>query len=185
MKTTIQLIIVGIVIMLFSSCYNSKKATEQVNKADAKYPEIVAKLARDKYPCQEILKPDTTIVYEDSLIFIECPDSNYNAGEYATVRTDTIYRAGENRTVRVPVKVLIPSKVINHYYEDSAKLKLLAIEIARLQKLNESLQATNDSLNKKVSRKSKENWIWRIIALALIAWQVIRLWKNITTIKVK
>lgn len=184
MKTLLQLLLIGIVIMCFSKCYTADKAQQQVNKADAKFPEIVAKLARDKYPCTDLLKPDTVVTYEDSLIFIECPDSNYAPGDYATVRTDTIHVAGESRTVRVPVKILVPSKVINNWFEDSAKIKLLMVEVARLNEANMELTNTVKKQDIKIANKNKENWIWRIIALVLIAWQAIKLWKRLTTIKI-
>jgi len=40
-------------------------------------------------------------------------------------------------------------------------------------------------LENKIKNKNKELWIWRAIAFALIAWQVVRIWKSLTTIKIK
>lgn len=183
MKTLIQLIIIGIVIMCFSSCYNSKKATEQVNKANDKFPEVVAKVARDKYPCTEVLKPDTTVVYSDSLVFVEveCPD---------TIKTETVVKVDTvnnviTKTIRVPVNMPVQTKYITQYFEDSAKLFLLTQSINKANAANEKLQASNDTLQKKVSRKSKENWIWRVIALVFIGLFVWRKYQQLTTIKFK
>lgn len=157
---------------------------DQVLKANDKFPEIVATLARDKYPCTDLLKPDTVTMYEDSLVFIECPDSNYSAGDYAIVRTDTIYKTGESRTVRVPVKILVPSKVVTRWYEDSAKLKLMSLEISRLKTELSKSNAERDKYKGKSDHRGKENWIWRAIATVLICWQVFKIYKRLTTIKV-
>lgn len=170
MKTLIQLILIGLVIMCFSRCYNSKKATDQINKANDKFPEIVAKLARDKYPCTVLLKNDTTTVYEDSLVFIDCPDSNYSAGDYAIVRRDTIRVKGETNTVRVPVKILIPSKIVTQYFEDSAKLKLASIEQNKLITANQKLQSLNDTLSGKLKTRTKYLWWLLALCIGLTAW---------------
>lgn len=182
MKTLLQLLLIGIVIMLFSKCYTSDKAQKQVDKANAKFPDIVAKLARDKYPCRDLLKPDTVITYADSLIFIECPDSNYTPNDYGTVVGNggiglPTSSAGtvkvETRTVKVPVKILVPSKVINNWYEDSAKIKLLTIDIDKLQKENTTLKADKENLQDKVDKRNK--WLlWLIILCVLLTLWTIR-----------
>lgn len=48
------MLIWGIALMLFSSCYNIKKAEKQTYKALAKFPVVVAKIARDSFPCYVI-----------------------------------------------------------------------------------------------------------------------------------
>lgn len=188
MKTLIQLILIGLLIMLFSSCYTSQKATQQVNKANDKFPEIVAKMARDKYPCTDLLKPDTSVIYQDSLVYIDCPDSITNGKDYTDgkviIKYDTINNV-ITRTVKVPVTVQSQTKYITKWFEDSSKLFILNQSNQVLQKNNDNLQSDKDKLTKKVANKNKELWIWRIIALALIVWQGIKLWKNLTTIKIK
>lgn len=167
-----------IILLLLSSCYTQKKAMDQVLKADAKYPGIVATLARDKYPCTVLLKTDTTTLYEDSLVFIECPDSNYSPNDYANVilRTDTIRLAGS--TVKVPVKIMVPSKVVTRWYEDSAKIKLAAIAAEQCNKQVTVLRADVDRYRGRSEHRGKENWIWRIIATVLIVWQAVKLVKR-------
>ncbi len=169
--------------MCFSRCYTSDKAQHQVNKADAKYPEIVAKLARDKYPCTELLKNDTAVIFKDTTIYVDvdCPDTS-STNNFETIRTDTINKV-ITKTVRVPVNVQLPQKIITKYFEDSAKLKLASIDLNKANTAIEKLQASNDQLSKQNSRKSKENWVWRIIALCLICWQVFKIYKRLTTIK--
>lgn len=171
-----------IALLFLSGCYTAEKATNQVNKADSKYPEIVAKLARDKYPCTDLLKPDTAVVFKDTTIYIDCPEV-VTTNNFETVRTDTVNHV-ITKTVRVPVNIPIKTQVVTKWYEDSAKLKLYAVALNKAIAANEKLQASNDTLQNKVARKSKENWIWRIIALCLIAWQAWKFYRRLTTIKV-
>ncbi len=170
-----------LIILLLTGCYTQKKATEQVNKANDKYPAIVAKLARDKYPCKDLLKPDTTTIYQDSLVFveIECPDVPTEV-----IRVDTVNNV-ITRTVRVPVNMPVQIRTVTKWYEDSAQVYLLTKDLETAKFANTKLTDENNSLSKKVARKSKENWIWRIIALILIGWTVFRFWNKITTFKIK
>lgn len=167
------------VVVFLNSCSTAKKL---LNKAERKDPTIVAKLARDKYPCTDLLKNDTAIIWKDSIIYVECPD-NTNPFEVITVRTDTVNNI-VTRVIKVPVKVQIPGKIVTRWFEDSAKLKIYATELNGCITTREKLQAANDKLTVKVARKTKENWIWRIIALCLIAWQVWKIYRRFTTIKV-
>lgn len=169
-----------LMVILFSSCYTEKKATEQVNKADSKFPQVVAKLARDKYPCTELLKNDTAVIFQDSIIYLECPDTSLI---FESIKFDTAYKV-VTKTVRVPVTVRIPSQVITKYFEDSAKLKLCSIAIDNLTADNKDQAATIKKQDRKIGNKNKENWIWRAIALALIAWQAWKFYRRLTTLKI-
>lgn len=179
MKTLIQLIIIGLLIMSFSRC---KTAQELIAKAEKKDPAAIAEYARDKYPCTEILLGDTTTIYEDSLVFIDCPDSNYTPGDYANVHRDTLLLPGQVRTVRVPVKISVPGQVITRWYEDSAKLKIAAVQNSACIKERDSLQAENKTLQRKATNSGIENWIWRILA-AVFAFFWIK--GKLTTIKIQ
>lgn len=44
-----------IVLLLFTSCYSARKATEQTNKALVRYPAVVAKVARTAFPCIPVI----------------------------------------------------------------------------------------------------------------------------------
>lgn len=180
MLRTIQLIIIGILIMLFPSCYNAKKATQQVNKANDNYPEVVAKIARDKYPCTDLLKPDTLITYKDSLVLveIECPEL---IEPTTVVKIDTVNNV-ITKTIRVPVNMPIQTRTVTKWFEDSAKLKLYDVALNKANTANEKLQATVIAQDKKIAHKTKENWIWRIIAICLICWQVWKIYRRITKI---
>lgn len=170
-----------LIILLFTGCYTQKKATDQVNKANDKFPAVVAKLARDKYPCKDLLKPDTTTIYQDSIILveIECPDVPTEV-----IRVDTVNNV-ITRTVRVPVNMPVQTRYITKWYQDSAQVYLLTKDLETAKFANTKLADENVSLSSKVARKSKENWIWRIIATILAAWTVFRFWNKITTFKIK
>lgn len=187
-KYVLLTVILLIINIALNGCYTQQKAQQQIDKANEKYPSLVAVLARDKYPCTEILKPDTSVIYKDSLIYVdvECPDTTENKNPFITEIRDTINNiVYKTKTVRVPVNVPVKYSYVTRYYEDSAKLKLNAISINKLSKDNETLSSENKTLTKKVANKSKENWLWRIIAICLMVWQGIKLWKNLTTIKMK
>lgn len=165
-----------------TGCYTAKKAEQQVNKANDHFPGVVAKLARDKYPCTDLLRPDTAILYRDTLVYIDCPDSI--PATFEVVRRDTINNL-VTKTVRVPVNLPIRERIITKWYEDSAKLKLAQIALNRLQADTARLQARITTLQAQSKRRGMENWIWRAIAITLIVWQGIKLWNRMTTIKMK
>jgi len=169
-----------IVIAILAGCTTAEKL---LNKAEQKDPAIVAKYARDKYPCTELLRPDTSIVYRDSLVLveIECPEL---IEPTTIVKIDTVNNV-ITKTIRVPVNMPIRTQTITKWYEDSAKLKLYDVALNKANTANEKLQAANDKLTVKVARKNKENWIWRAIALCLLAWQGWKLYRRFTTIKLR
>ena len=116
------------VIVILASC---STAQELMDKAEKKDPAIVAKLARDKYPCKDILKPDTAVVYKDSLVFVEveCPEV---VTTETIIKTDTINNV-VTKTIRVPVTIRTAGQVITKWYEDSAKLKIAAMLITLMR----------------------------------------------------
>jgi hypothetical protein len=170
-----------ILCIIIVSCQTAQKLLDKAERKDAA---IVAKYARDKYPCTDLLKNDTAIIWRDSTIYIECPD-NSNPFEVVTVRTDTVNNI-VTRVIKVPVKVQLPGKIVTRWYEDSGKLKVAALElngcieaVKKLQAANDKLQAANDKLEGKIARKSKENWIWRIIILCWLIWKGIKIYRKI------
>ena len=68
---------------------------------------------------------------------------------------------------------------------DSADVYLANLETVKERAKSEKLILEKSKLENKIKNKNKELWIWRAIAFALIAWQVVRIWKSLTTIKIK
>lgn len=168
-KAAMQLILVGILIVLFNGC---KTPQQLMDKAERKNPAIVAEYARDKYPCTELLKPDTAVIFKDTTIYVDCPDTAQTSPYEVTV-TDTVNRI-VTKTIRVPVTIRLPGTTITKWYEDSAKLKLAELQIQGLQKDTTRLQAQVDEYQGKAHRRGLENLIWRLIALSLIAFKIIK-----------
>lgn len=177
--TVVLCLIAMAFISALTGCYTQKKATEQVEKANDKFPAVVAKMARDKYPCKDLLKPDTTTIYQDSIILveIECPDVPTEV-----IRVDTVNNV-ITRTVRVPVNMPVQIRTVTKWYEDSAKLKLFTLQVESLQADTASLRQETVKLSGKVSSRNK--WLlWLIIICAcetlwILRKPIIRLFKLI------
>ena len=165
--------LLAFVILLLSGC---KTAQELLDKAEKKDPAIVAKLARDKYPCTELLKNDTAVIWKDTTIYIDCPDT-VRTNDFEIIKYDTINKTVV-KTIRVPVNMPVRTQVITKWYEDSAKLKIAAVNSVRQLAEIEKLQAQRDMYRDKSDHRGKENWIWRVIATILICWQVFKLLKR-------
>lgn len=167
-------------VLLLTGCYNAKKAQKQVNKALLEYPDKVATIARDAFPC--ITTASDTVTVTDTLLdFIDCPESP--GPEY--VRDTLIIGEMRTVTVKVPGKTQVKTVTVTQRIEDSAKIKLLTMDIAALVSVNADQGATIKKQDKKITRKNKELWIWRIIASVLIIWQAYKIYRNLTTIKVR
>ena len=160
-----------LIALLLCGCYTQKKATEQVNKANDKFPEVVAKLARDKYPCTDLLKPDTAVIWKDTVVYVDCPDTASNP--FQVVRYDTVNKVVTlpGRTIKVPVTIPAKTVYIDRWFEDSAKLKLNAIHI-------NDLTVKNVKLENEVDRKETMiRWlIFLVIGLSIP--YIIRIVKN-------
>lgn len=139
---------------LLGGCYTQNKAVKQVNKALGSYPEIVARIALDSFPCN-VIKVDTTITHFDTTIEVIYP-------HFDTIlsRIDTIY--GTKKVyVKLPVKTVYITKSI----ESTAKLTILNARFDSLTKVTTSIQKSNEDLTSKVGRKNKV--IYWLIALLI------------------
>ena len=169
-----------IIILLLASCSTAK---ELMDKAERKDPAIVAKYARDRYPCTDLLKNDTAVIWKDTTIYIDCPDTA-SINPFEVIIFDTLTKV-VTKTIRVPVTLPVRIQTITKWYEDLAKVKIADVEIERLRNDNEKLTISRDKWESKAAKRSKENWIWRIIASVLIIWQVYKLYRRLTTIKIR
>ena len=109
------------IILLFGlyACYSPGKA---IQKAYDNAPEKVAEFTRDKFPCAE-LSADTTVIYRDSVVMIECPDFagyRYCSSPGYKVVTNT-------KTVRVPVTLPI-EQILSLKQSRTAQKIFLAIK---------------------------------------------------------
>ena len=69
---------------LLGGCYTQNKAVKQVNKALGSYPEIVAKIALDSFPCN-VIKVDTIITHFDTTIEVIYPHFDTSLSQIDTI----------------------------------------------------------------------------------------------------
>ena len=137
---------------LLGGCYTQNKAVKQVNKALGSYPEIVAKIALDSFPCN-VIKVDTIITHYDTTIEVIYP-------HFDTSKIDTVI-VEKKVYVKLPYKTVYITKSI----ESTAKLTILNARFDSLTKVTTSIQKSNEDLTSKVGRKNKV--IYWLIALLI------------------
>lgn len=141
-----------VAVLLLGGCYTQFKAVKQVGKALAHYPQIVARIALDSFPC-DIIRIDTFITVKDSIV--EClPIENF------TTLIDTI-----SVTKKVFVKLPIKTTYITKVVESTAKLVILKASLDSSNNAIRELQKAKDELTGKVTRKNKTIY-WLIAFIA-------------------
>ena len=133
-----------VVAFLLGGCYTQNKAVKQVNKALGSYPEIVARIALDSFPCN-VIKVDTIITHFDTTIEVIYPHF-----DTTLLLKDTIY-VTKKMYVKLPYKTVYITKSI----ESTAKLTILNARFDSLTKVTTSIQKSNEDLTSKVGRKNK------------------------------
>jgi len=139
---------------LLGGCYTQNKAVKQVNKALGIYPEIVAKIALDSFPCN-VIKVDTIITHFDTTIEVIYPHFDTSLSQI-----DTIYG-----TKKVYVKLPYKTVYITKSVESTAKLTILNASLDSLFKVTTNIKKSNEDLTSKVGRKNKV--IYWLIALLI------------------
>jgi PBP1b-binding outer membrane lipoprotein LpoB len=139
---------------LLGGCYTQNKAVKQVNKALGSYPEIVAKIALDSFPCN-VIKVDTIITHFDTTIEVIYPHFDTSLSQI-----DTIYG-----TKKVYVKLPYKTVYITKSVESTAKLTILNASLDSLLKVTTNIKKSNEDLTSKVGRKNKV--IYWLIALLI------------------
>lgn len=166
----LTMIIVALIGMVSCSKYTEQVAETQSKKALVYHPKVIAKIARDAFPCID-KKVDTVITQKDSLIYIDCPDvSNGTATDYAGVDTiyKTVTKVTPGKTVKVPVYLPVKTITIEKKIEDSAKI--MQLNDALMQSVNETAKA-NDTIEKLEAKVAKKNkyLLWGLIIILILA----------------
>jgi hypothetical protein len=168
-------------LLILVSCYNTKKAEKQVNKALLNYPDAVATIARNAFPCTTT-KLDTVSVTDTIIEVAECPEQDYIINtNHDTVWIDKV----ATKIIKVPIKVPVRTVTITKTIEDSAKIKLLQTSFKEMDAVIIKQNATIEAQDKKIARKNKELWIYRSLLFLLFLYMCYRLYRNLTTIKFK
>jgi hypothetical protein len=158
-----------VAVSLLGGCYTQSKAVKQVNKALGSYPQIVARIALDSFPC-DVIRIDTIISVRDSIVECE-PVENFTT----LSQIDTIY--GTKKVfVKLPIKTTYITKVV----ESTAKLTIINAQLDSVNNVIRELQKSKDELSGKVERKNKVIW-WLIGLLLLLSIPlVIRIFKMLS-----
>ena len=170
------IVLIIIVAIMSSSCYNTKKAIRQTNHALVNYPAVVAKIARTAFPCI-VTKSDTLITYTDTTIIVNCPTGNdFEGGDIGingdVVKHDTLNKHDTisiKRTVKVPFILPVKTITVLKVVEDSAKIELMQTEVNSQDETIVNLEKENAQLSETVKRKNK--WIlylWLAVAVSAI-----------------
>lgn len=167
----ITMLIAALIGMVSCSKYTEQVAETQSKKALVYHPKVIAKIARDAFPCIE-KKVDTVITQKDSLIYIDCPDiTNGTATDYAGVDTiyKTVTKVTPGKTIKVPVYLPVKTITIEKKIEDSAKIKQLNDGL--MASVNETAKANEkvEALQNKIEKKNKWLWIFFIAFLVSAA----------------
>lgn len=148
----IKTILTASIILLLWGCLSSRRANRLTDKILKSYPEVIAKVARDKFPCQ-INKNDTIINVKDSTIWIDCPDPIIEKVPFKN-KIDTNYKKNK---IKVPVNLPVKTITIVKEIEDLSKIVLLDTELTKTRVENEKMAISMVKKNKVIK--------WLIFAL--------------------
>lgn len=152
--------------LLLGGCYSQYKATKQVGKALANYPQIVAKIALDSFPC-DVIRIDTVIHEMDTVVEYQAPIENF------TTLADTIMR-------KVYIKAKTRTVYITKVVESTAKLSIANARIDSAAVVIGQLQTNRDALTGRLAKKGKIIWWLIAFMIGLSTPYLIRIVRYIT-----
>ena len=171
LKCILGLVLIAIILLILSSCYNMRKAVHQTNRALVEYPAVVAKIARDAFPCI-ITKSDTLISYTDTTIIVNCPTGNDFEGGDISMAGDIVKHDTLNKHdtfphfIKVPFRIAFKTIDITQHIADSAQNKMLQSVIDNRDITISKMQLVLDSNAETIKRKNKYVLaFWVIIGL--------------------
>jgi hypothetical protein len=145
-----------IIILLLSSCYSQKLAEKSINKAKINYPDLVAKKSSEWFPCDTIVKKDST----EYIKWIKKIDT-LNQIQLDTI-IDTLVKFKESQKLVFKYRTLLKTLPVIH---DTIKLKNTAKEsylIGQFESKNKEWQKLN-----KDYKNSLKVIIWLFVMLLL------------------
>lgn len=157
-----------VVVSLLGGCYTQFKATKQVGKALAHYPQIVARIALDSFPCN-VIRIDTVIYERDTIV---------ESYPVETTLVDT-FVITKKLYVKLPYKTIYITKVV----ESTAKLTIINAQLDSVNNAICELQKSKGEITNKVGRKNKTIYWLLAFIFALSIPYVIRI-LNLLTIKI-
>lgn len=149
------------ILLFFASCYTAKQAEKDIDKAQEKFPEVMAKKSLEFYPCGiELIKTDTIEKIKWNTYVDSIKEVIYK------FKTDTIVKDCSQLKKKIKEQsefidglqfALNNVPIIEKYVliQDSAKLKLKQVEI---DNLNKEILSNRKSFNQRTSML-----IWALI----------------------
>ena len=156
-----------VAVILLGGCYTQFKAVKQVDKALARYPQIVAKIALDSFPC-DVIRIDTIISVNDTTIEVIYP-------HFDTSIIDTVILT-KKVFVKLPIKTVYITKVV----ESTAKLVIAKASLDSSNNVICELKKVNDELTGKVEKKNKVIYWLIAFLIGLSIPLVIRIFKMLS-----
>lgn len=106
-----------LVLILLGGCYTAKKASDQVDKAILKYPDVAATELRKAFPCKVVNK-DTIYTLGDTTIEVNCPETYISDTVYNHTHDTIVSIEYKNKTVKVPVTLPVKTVTIVQQVKD-------------------------------------------------------------------
>jgi len=159
-----------VAVILLGGCYTQFKAIKQVDKALARYPQIVAKIAQDSFPCN-IIRIDTLISVNDTTLLLDCP-----VRDTISVH-DTVHNTVDKKLyVKLPYKTIYITKVL----ESTARLVIVKASLDSAQEVVRELGTSNNDLIGKIGRKNKAIYWLIAFLVGLSVPYLFRIFKTLT-----
>jgi hypothetical protein len=159
-----------VAVLLLGGCYTQFKAIKQVDKALARYPQIVAKIAQDSFPCN-IIRIDTLISVNDTTLLLDCP-----VRDTISVH-DTVHNTVDKKLyVKLPYKTIYITKVL----ESTARLVIVKASLDSAQEVVRKLGTENNDLIGKIGRKNKAIYWLIAFLVGLSVPYLFRIFKTLT-----
>ena len=159
-KWVFAYVVAFIILIYFGSCSAIKKAERQTQNALIRYPAVVAKIAREAFPCI-VTRSDTLITYTDTTIVVNCPTGNDFEGGDISMAEDVVKHDTLNKhdTIihfrKVPFKIPFRTIDIKQHVADSAQNKVLQSVIDTRDNTISKLQLVIDSNAETIKQKNK------------------------------
>jgi hypothetical protein len=154
------------ILFLLFGCYTQKKATNQVNKAQLSYPNILAQKCKDLYPCKLVsYKKDSTEYFEFMKAIEDLNNfylSSIGAKSDTVTKLDTILVYKNCPKAIIRYRELIKNIPAIH---DTVKI----VDEAELVVLSSQINSLKDEVNKVNAKRIKTIWfsVWLLLALII------------------
>jgi hypothetical protein len=141
------------ILIFLASCFTERKAENQIDKAQYKFPEVVAKKSAQYYPCgKQLLRIDTCeiIEYRETIDSIDRIVERLRIDTFKDCKSVRLKLVKSNQVIKQLREIIKnrPPIVRTILVEDTAKLKFLYSEINKEKSKKEEYQVKYESMSK-------------------------------------